>query len=230
LSYAAKWKEALGRIDDVQYMQLLERENARIESESKALREDIQPKLVELPDIVDLRLKCYSLESKLQALETIRVDIEELPEDLTGVMKLIERLYPDRILFSPTALKSATIARINQVSSGVGIAWKILRAMALQLHDLHREGAADISRRFQDCSGFELARGEGPATRQDSELMRTRMIEHDGVSIDTSAHIKYGQRQPKLLRVYYGFCGECSRLVIGHCGDHLTTAGTRRIA
>lgn len=230
LSHAAGWKDALGRIDDVHYMQLLEIENERIEKESKRLQENIQPLLVDLPEIIDLRQQIFALESKLHAVENSRVDIEELPEDLPGVMRLIERLYPDRMLFSPLATKSAEMAKINQVPSGVRITWKILRAMALILHDLYKEKATDIARRFQDRSGFELARGEGHATRQVAELMRTRTVEHGGTFIDTAAHVKYGEREPKLLRVYYGFCDDCERLVIGHCGDHQTTAGTRRIA
>lgn len=229
LDTATKWRAALSRADDIDYMQALESENVRLESENRELKEQIQPQLAVLPELYAERLNAIDLERKLVALEAVRADIEQLPEDLPAVLQLIERLYPDRIFFSAVALESARTAKLNGWSGGVGIAWRLLRAMALTLHDLHLTGAADVMRRFQDQSGFELALGEGSATRRDSELMKSRVVEHDGGLLDVGAHVKYGSREPRLLRVHYGFCFHCGRIVIGHCGDHLTTAGTRRL-
>ncbi|HVZ33711.1 MAG TPA: hypothetical protein VG963_14870 [Polyangiaceae bacterium] len=228
LDTAAKWRVALARSSDVEYMQLLESENARLESENRALEEHVQPQLATLPELYVERLNAIDLERKLMAVEAVRADIEQLPEDLTDVIRLIERLYPDRIVFCGGALESARVAKINQVSGGIGIAWRLLRALAVVLHDLYLGGAADVARRFQDRSGFELALGEGSSTRQDAELMRRRFVQHDGAVIDIGAHAKYGHREPRLLRVHYGFCVHCLRLVVGHCGDHLPTAGSRR--
>lgn len=229
LSTAAKWQAALTRADDVAYMQLLETENTRLETENQVLKDQIRPRLIELPELHLQRVVNLDLERKLDALEAVRCDIEQLPEDLPGVIQLVEQLYPDRILFCAAAIKSAKAARINEVSSGIGLAWRLLRAMALVLYDLYMEGSADISRQFHARSGFELAMGEGPATKQNAELMQRRVIEHDGSFLDIGAHAKCGNREPKLLRVHYGFCTRCARVIVGHCGDHLVTAGTRKL-
>jgi hypothetical protein len=229
LNTAAKWKSVLARTDDAEYVQQLEAENIRLEKDNAVLKDQITPKLLELPELHAARLATLDLERKLYAIERVRADFEELPTDLPGVIELIVRFYPDRIVFTPAAIKSAAVARLNEVSSGVGAAWRVLRAMALTLHDLYMMGDTDMARSFQDRSGFELAHGEGRATKQDAELMRARVVEHEGAFIDVGAHVKYGHREPRLLRVHYAFCIDCARIVVGHCGDHLTTAGTRRL-
>jgi hypothetical protein len=229
LDTATKWQAALARADDIAYVELLESENARLERESRELKEQIQPQLAALPELYAERLNAIDLERKLAAVEAVRPDIDQLPEDLLAVLHLIQKLYPDRIIFSAAALESARVAKLNGWAGGVGVAWRLLRAMALTLHDLYIVGTADLARCFQDKSGFELALGEGSMTRRDGELMKSRLLEHDGTLLDVGAHAKYGNREPRLLRVHYGFCMRCVRIVVGHCGDHLTTAGTRRL-
>jgi hypothetical protein len=236
LNTAAKWQAALARADDVEYMRLLEAENTQLaravealKQEKREIEEQLRPKLLELPELYAERLTSIDLERKLLAVEAVRPDIEQLPEDLPAVLQLIERMYPDRILFCDAARESARTARLNEASGGIGIAWRLLRAMALVLHDIYMEGAVDIARSFRDQSGFDLALGEGASTRNDIELMRSRFVEHAGTVVDVGAHTKYGNREPRLLRVHYAFCAHCVRIVVGHCGDHLETAGTRRV-
>lgn len=59
--------------------------------------------------------------------------------------------------------------------------------------------------------------------------MKLKQDTYDGLPIDITAHVKCGDnRPPKLRRVYYYLHHDEKVLVVGHCGDHLDTAGTRR--
>jgi hypothetical protein len=58
--------------------------------------------------------------------------------------------------------------------------------------------------------------------------MALRRVRYDGQDVDITPHVKWGNRVPKLLRVHFYVDRQKGKLVIGHCGDHLDTYGTRR--
>src|SRR5688572_12454141 len=51
LNTAAKWKSVLARTDDAEYVQELEAENVRLEKDNAVLKDQITPKLLELPEL-----------------------------------------------------------------------------------------------------------------------------------------------------------------------------------
>jgi hypothetical protein len=48
------------------------------------------------------------------------------------------------------------------------------------------------------------------------------------IDVGVVAHIKFGSKAPRLLRIHFALDRDSQRVIVGHCGDHLDTAGTRR--
>jgi hypothetical protein len=63
--------------------------------------------------------------------------------------------------------------------------------------------------------------------RDDRKLMALRKRHYEGQELDFSPHAKL-QKGGKDLRVHFYADHTRKLIVIGHCGDHLKTAGTAR--
>lgn len=156
------------------------------------------------------------LESKIKTIS----HLSELPKNLFDVIELIEKIHPDNIVFTQQAKKSVKDATWVPVD----IAWPCLWSVATTLHSLFFEDSEeqmDIEKIFQERTGFELAMTEGRQTKKDSKLLRQRKIEYEGKELTIEPHVKYGNKKPKLLRVYFCPDNECKKIIVGHCGDHL---------
>jgi len=158
--------------------------------------------------------------------------IEKLPSNLADVIELIERLHAGAIVFTDRAKDSARVAGLNDVPDGVEVAWKCLHGAATVLPRLafdEQVSAGGLPEKFQHATHFELTMTEGAATKANSKLLEGRRIQYDGTAWDISPHIKYGGRKPpRCLRVHFALDADKKRVIVGHCGDHLETAGTRR--
>ena len=58
--------------------------------------------------------------------------------------------------------------------------------------------------------------------------LRSRRLETPQLCMLSTPHVKWGNEPPRLLRIHFFVDREQKSLVIGHCGDHLDTYGTRR--
>lgn len=125
-------------------------------------------------------------------------------------------------MFTERAVKSARETKCRDIST----AWRALWAMATVLYDvlLEQEGGGK-QKAFRDQSGFALAMTEGKLTNQDKKLKSLRKDTFMGCAIDITPHVKFDH-----ARAYFcPFQKNGSKLiVVGHIGDHLDTAGTRR--
>lgn len=204
---------------DYEYVKELERENSSVNETLQSFL----PKLAELPERYEAHSVAEELRMRIRILESMRPDIEELPRDLLGVVDLIQRLYLDRVFFTEEARDSAKVATFQDVH----VAWRILRSMATTLFDLFGT-KCDLEREYRDRTGFELALSENSATKEIREAVRQRMVRYCNRYLLAEAHVKYGTRAPKLLRVHFTYRPGSPLIVIGHVGDHLETAGTRR--
>lgn len=169
--------------------------------------------------------------SALEAAATAARSIAKLPTTLAEVMSLITRLHPDTIAFTDEAIASARSAAIDDLPKGLEVAWAHLRAAATVLPRLAFEesvSAGQLPSRFLTESGCEMSMTEGTSTKADSRLVNSRLVTFDGKKWDITPHIKYGSKAPKLLRIHFALDRERGRIIVGHCGDHLETAGTRR--
>lgn len=214
------WKQ-----ESKEYKSLLDSED----KENKQLKKDIDRLESEVK-----RLKYEKREMKKSSENSIakKEVIENLPKSFTEVVSIMEGNYPERIEILESAKRSAEVGDFEDVSKG----WECLRDIAIILHTAYFEiEGANIESYFNSKSKFEVATGPSPRTRDDKELMRKRKKEYEPDDIDStekevidiSAHVK-ARSGDNFLRVHYHPHNRLEKIIIGHCGNHLDTAGTRR--
>lgn len=90
--------------------------------------------------------------------------------------------------------------------------------------------SCDVANEYRARSGYELALTEKKLTKADSKKMSERRRWYKGAEIDITPHIKGREKNPKFaFRLHYYVDRDGRRIVIGHCGAHLTTAGTQKL-
>lgn len=163
---------------------------------------------------------CHDYRQSLKALESFLT-----PVDLVSALRLVEGLYPSTVVVLDEAYRSA-----EDYDFDPSKALRILLAMARVLPRLHFEDATvDIEKEFEATTGFELAMTDTKLTKQDKKAIAQRQRTYGNQVIDITPHVKWGNlKTASSLRVHYYPDHETSRIVIGHCGAHLHTAGNRR--
>jgi hypothetical protein len=158
-------------------------------------------------------------------LDKLRECWKTLPENLHDALTLFQKLNPERVVVLNEAFDSAEDAEFQHTSE----AWELMMAMAIKLYDILFSGAStgDIEKDFKDRTGFELALSEGKMTKADSKLMASRKRIYQGEEVDVMARTKLTVKN-QYLRINYYPDKVRKLLVIGHCGDHDETAGSRR--
>ncbi|HEY1053910.1 MAG TPA: hypothetical protein VGE24_02215, partial [Emticicia sp.] len=104
--------------------------------------------------------------------------------------------------------------------------WEVLWHMATTLKDLYISSSQIDVNNFRSKSGFEIALSEGSLTKENKELMQYRKLDYNNRIVDITPHIKV-DRKGKNLRIYYYYDRELEKVVIGHCGNHLPTHGSK---
>jgi hypothetical protein len=146
-----------------------------------------------------------------------------LPTTLFETLKFIADIFPDNLIVLDAAYESAKIAKFQFLPE----ANKLLFSMAKDLHSiffLYDEN--DVEAAFKRI-GFELTMKESSSTKANKRLMTLRKRVYNGIEEDFSPHTKLS-KNGKDLRVHFFVDNIKKVLVIGHCGDHLETAGTSR--
>jgi len=221
-----------------EWIQLLEKDNETLNKEKTQLGNEIthlEEHVEELDDrIRRLEHERDSIKANLERARGPGTDGEnvkeivdcltKLPESLSDAVEKIARIHSRRIAFTDRAVKSASEAEFNDIST----AWRALWAMATTLYDVFfNEEGGNKQKAFRDQSGFELAMTEGKLTNQDKKLMSLRKDTFMGRAINITAHVKFDRAR---TRAY--FCpfqeNGTKLIVVGHIGSHLDTAGTRR--
>lgn len=196
--------EAAAKID------MLTRDAMRLENEKRA---------------VERKLEMAELEQlNANALNGIRKALTVVPENLTQLLDLAKVLYPDRIVILPDAYRSA-----KKFDGILTEEWEILVAVATTLWDLcFKETVNDrLGSEFKKRTGYELARGESGTTCAMPNLMKLRKRMYKGKEIDISPHIK-GRNIKAAFRLHFYIDRDEEKIVIGHAGEHMDTAGTPR--
>lgn len=175
--------------------------------------------------------RAQDAEEKMRLMKTQVATLQslsELPDNLLQVVDLIERLHAGKIYFTARARKAADAASITDM----WVAWKLLWAMATVLQEFHfgatKMDSASIEREFRAKTTFEMSLTEGKQTKADNRLMALRKDEWEGSPIDITPHVKWGVKEPKILRVHYCPHHVKKAIIVGHCGDHMDTSGTRK--
>lgn len=181
----------------------------------RALRENTRVQ-GELQSLFDER-------SSLQQALAATFSISQLPSDAAACVELIGRLFSTRI-----AITAETRAGLEKCSTFIDVntAWATFFQIATTLWELHfGDGhSGNIQKEFRDISGLELGITEGGKTKDDRKFLRLRTVTWHGSDVLALAHIKIGAD----FRIHYYPDTPRRIIVLGHCGDHLDTAGTRR--
>ncbi|WP_422452110.1 hypothetical protein [Endozoicomonas sp. ALC066] len=156
-------------------------------------------------------------------------EMDKLPESLTEVVDITISSFPTKLSFTDRGVKSAQDYKNgNEI---VGEAWEMLRKMASTLHRLiFDEKSGDLEGQFKTETGYDLAMTEGRQTKRDSSLMRLRKDTYEGNEIDITPHVKFGNKEPKLLRIHFYPDEENKLIVVGHCGEHLDNFTTKSMS
>ncbi len=234
---------------DKSFVEFCDTEVKRLEADSKAFREQ-RDEAAERAENADnlLRTERYlrqeaerrmriAEESTRQGQELVRLTAERgIPvSSLSEAIGLIERMFPNRIVFTPEARQSAEKAGFNDEADLMPDAFRLLWHLATTMHDLcfgTQQYVGKLEDAFRQRSGgIEITMTERKLTKQDKEARAMRRIVFEGQELDCTPHLKLGNDPDTCLRVHFAKAKRTNGnevIVIGHCGDHLKTAGTRK--
>jgi len=218
-----------------QQKQLLEflEEHAHVAAERDQAKQDASFFASEFDRLDDevkkLEWRCKDYQSRLDAVDDgAAVDVATLlpvlPTTLTQVAKAAAKFFP-RLVITEAALEAA---RDYDECKSLCEAWEMLRHLNEAMYRTKfEEGSKEIEKTFQDRTGYEVAMKEGPSTKNDKKLMDLRKLVHDGHEYDISPHLKHGNKEPKLVRIYFAFDEKRKKIVVGHIGKHIPNATTK---
>ncbi|MEO8451896.1 MAG: hypothetical protein ABI647_19050, partial [Gemmatimonadota bacterium] len=186
-------------------------------------------------DLKQARESVESSKSEARAAHDALSAVRELttwPDDPVAVAELAVRLGGDRLVFTDSARRSLEKSEFSQCRDASTVLWRCLRALADDLHDLLSQGlsAQQAAGEFKKRSKFDLTWTESKQTNKDRKFAEQRTLLYDGRKVDMTPHVKW-DNGTQYLRVHFHVDHPENKgpmIVIGHCGDHLDTYGTRR--
>lgn len=180
-----------------------------------------------------LSWKANELQSRLdvnsseEISEPVHQLLPRLPSDLEEAVKAAVLFY-SRLEFTESALRSAKEAAHCEC---VEETWEILGQLNNLLYRIKFEdpGVKDLEAKFGAESRYQLAMSEGRNTKRDARLMGIRQITHNNQSYDITPHIKYGTKEPKMVRIHFAFDDARKKIVVGFVGSHMENATSKNI-
>lgn len=202
---------------------------SQLEIEKDELQTDLSNKTYQIAEAEKLRTQLKDFEQVKNAVE----NLASLPQSLEEILRLAGTLFPEKLTIASEAFKSAADHEKKydywKKQEGLSIAWQMLYDLAQTGHGLLlNDQGGDIEREFNDSSRFELAMTEGKTTKGDADLMKKRDLVFDNKKFSMAPHLKHQSKTPKLLRVHFAIDNENKRLIVGHFGDHMSNASTRK--
>lgn len=175
--------------------------------------------------IESMRKKAEHVDSLEQQMIAYK-NLIELPESAAEVLQILSKTHCSILEFSQEAHKSAAITEF----ADIGALWSALCQICKTLPDLtFEENCSNIEAEFKRRTGLELSFSEGKMTKSDKKMVNQRIIYHHGIEYDITPHLKL-HKGGKHLRIHFAIDRKKKKIIIGHCGDHLDTCGTRRLS
>ena len=199
---------------------LLQEEVDRLRAELESQKSAAAFRTRQLEDEArELRERAQGLEGRARLVETM-----DLPETPYEALSLAAQAFSDRIVVLDRARKSAE----DFVKGDPGEVWAVLRSVAVTLHSLlFVERERGLANAFRDRTGYELALRDSKGANRNPDQKAERMVEYEGAVRDATMHIKgRGVRKGESLRVHFFVDYDKKKIVIAHCGEHLTTDRT----
>ncbi len=232
---AERYAEKFGKKEEEfdQFITYFDREEEILNNKIERLEEELDntKKEYDAEKHKNSQLK-RSLDAKQSATEITGVnDIRDLmttlPRTIEECLVLITKLFPKRIVIDDEekALNSARKTAFDDIHS----CWDALFSIATILYDAKFEGGTsttDLMTIYSTNKPYELTFTEGKLTKKNAKLMKERQVLYEGVSYDITPHVKINKKT--CLRIHFAFIESNNLILIGHCGDHLPTAGTQK--
>lgn len=199
---------------------LLQEELDRLRAELESQKSSAAFRVRQLEDEArGLRERVQGLEGRARLVETM-----DLPETPYEALSLAAKAFSDRIVVLDRARKSAE----DFVKGDPGEVWAVLRSVAVTLHSLlFVERERGLANAFRDRTGYELALRDSKGANRNPDQKAERMVEYEGAVRDATMHIKgRGVRKGESLRVHFFVDYDKKKIIIAHCGEHLTTDRT----
>ena len=199
---------------------LLQEELDRLRAELESQKSAAAFRARQLEDEArELRERVQGLEARARLVETM-----DLPETPYEALSLAAKAFSDRIVVLDRARKSAE----DFVKGDPGEVWAVLRSVAVTLHSLlFVERERGLANAFRDRTGYELALRDSKGANRNPDQKAERMVEYEGAVRDATMHIKgRGVRKGESLRVHFFVDYDKKKIIIAHCGEHLTTDRT----
>jgi len=229
--------------DDKEYIALLEVENSRlIDWEREATQkiqsldeayeflhmefEDTEQQLKTFQKNYDQLTVDYNNQLSILIKKDAGINkFKELPSSFGDCVNLISELFSDRIIFLQEAIDSAYEFSYPDLAE----AWSLLWAISNELYDLYFSDkvGVNITQAFANLTGHQITLSETSMTKADSRLMKLRRRIYKGNEVDITPHAKLDKGKAN-LRIHYHIDRDSKFIVVGHCGEHLETAGTKR--
>ena len=199
---------------------LLQEEVDRLRAELESQKSAAAFRVRQLEDEArGLRERAQGLEARARLVETM-----DLPETPYEALSLAAKAFSDRIVVLDRARKSAE----DFVKGDPGEVWAVLRSVAVTLYSLlFVERERGLANAFRDRTGYELALRDSKGANRNPDQKAERMVEYEGAVRDATMHIKgRGVRKGESLRVHFFVDYDKKKIIIAHCGEHLTTDRT----
>lgn len=151
------------------------------------------------------------------SLSNIR-NCNKLPSSACDVAQFFKGVFCDTIDFTDRGFRS-----LSTCVTRPEILWECFFAMATKLIELYRNNTPEIENAFRIATGWDMARGEGSQTRNNTALMALRNDKYQGRSIKIEPHVRKRTKDnsPDCVRVYFCYDNVSDRIIIGHVGNHL---------
>ncbi len=150
-------------------------------------------------------------------------NLEAFPTTVAESLDCAAKTFSDTIVVLEEARKSA-----KEFPGDANEAWSLLKGLATVLHAAcFSKNINDLEGYFKKETGYELSLRETKLTNRNPDFTRARERKYDNRTIDITPHVK-GKHSKQPLRIYFAIDSQSERIVIGHCGTHLDTAGTKR--
>lgn len=167
------------------------------------------------------------IKAKVTALDSL----EALPTTPLEALLAAKVVFGDRIIVLDEAIKTAKEASKGNQRSANEV-WQILRGLYLYFYPAcieDGEYSGSLEDYFTSQCGYEIALREGKMTKGSESLNAIRTVKYKGKKIVLRTHVKGRCDDPgKDLRIYLYPDHEDKKIVVGYCGKHPETAGSKR--
>ena len=104
----------------------------------------------------------------------------------------------------------------------IALAWNMLWHLNETMHKIHfLEEGAELRKAFKECSGYDYAADENEDVKKKWPDGHRAIV--NGETFWCWRHIKRGNNDKHLVRIYFEFDERCNRIVVSWIGQHLRT-------